>query len=286
LTNVLTGLPGGAVVLIDGLIASTVPEVLVPQAQRLRIVVLLHMPVNDEPEGAALSAAAAVVTTSEWSRSRVLEQYPLHPDRVHVAQPGVEAADLAPGTSSGGSLVCVAAVTPDKGHATLLAALADIKDLDWQCVCVGPLAADLDHADHVLRLAREHGIDTRVRFTGPLIGGRLAATYAAADALVLATRAETYGMVVSEALARGLPVLATSVGGVPEALGELPDGSHPGMLVPADEPASLARALRRWLEDGDLRATLRVSARRRRATLSDWSVTAGHVSRVLAEVAA
>ncbi len=58
-----------------------------------------------------------------------------------------------------------------------------------------------------------------VRFAGPLTGAELAASYAAADLLVLPSRAETYGMVVTEALARGIPVLATAVDGVPEALG-------------------------------------------------------------------
>ncbi len=60
---------------------------------------------------------------------------------------------------------------------------------------------------------------------------------------MLASRAETYGMVVTEALARGLPVIATEVGGVPEALGEGADGSRPGLLVPPDDPAALAAAL-------------------------------------------
>ena len=55
-------------------------------------------------------------------------------------------------------------------------------------------------------------------------------------------------MVVTEALARGIPVLATAVGGLPEALGRAPDGSLPGLLVPPDDPAALAGALRRWLE--------------------------------------
>ena len=72
-------------------------------------------------------------------------------------------------------------------------------------------------------------------------------------------------MVVTEALARGIPVLATAVGGLPEALGRAPDGSLPGLLVPPDDPAALAAALRRWLSDADLRDRLgrRAAAARR-----------------------
>jgi len=90
--------------------------------------------------------------------------------------------------------------------------------------------------------------------------------------------------VVTEALARGVPVLATDVGGLPESLGHAPDGSVPGLLVPPEDPGALAAALRRWLTDGDLRRELRRSARARRTTLTGWGVTAAHVSTFLQEV--
>jgi len=82
-----------------------------------------------------LAAAAAVVTTSAWPRRRLAELYALPADRVHVAEPAVEAADLASGTGAGGALLCVAAVTSGKGHDVLLEALATTTDLSWKCVC-------------------------------------------------------------------------------------------------------------------------------------------------------
>ena len=101
----------------------------------------------------------------------------------------------------------------------------------------------------------------------------------------MASQAETYGMVVTEALARGLPVVATEVGGVPEALGHAPDGCRPGLLVAPGDPRALAQALRRWLGDPRERARLRVAARSRRLTLSDWLQTSRELSAVLSEVA-
>ena len=83
-----------------------------------------------------------------------------------------------------------------------------------------------------------------MRFPGPRTGPELDRAYAAADLLVLASHAETYGMVVTEALARGLPVLAAEVGGVTEALGHGDDGTRPGLLVPPGDPAALGAALR------------------------------------------
>jgi glycosyltransferase involved in cell wall biosynthesis len=120
-----------------------------------------------------------------------------------------------------------------------------------------------------------------VRFVGTRTGAALDAAYADADLLVLPSRAETYGMVVTEALARGIPVLATAVDGVPEALGAAPDGSRPGMLVPPGDAEALAVALRRWLTDPGWRARLRESARGRRDTLRGWDDTVRRLSEVL-----
>src|SRR5207253_1632095 len=90
----LARIPDGSIVVLDGLVASPAPEVLVPEAHRLRQVVLVHMPFEDERERAVLEAAAAVVTTSDWTRRRLEDRYGLAD--VHVAEPGVDRAPLAP----------------------------------------------------------------------------------------------------------------------------------------------------------------------------------------------
>jgi glycosyltransferase involved in cell wall biosynthesis len=294
LAGVLERIPDAALVLLDGLVASTAPEVLVPQARRLRLVMLVHMPLGhrqadggagDAPmrERAVLTAAAAVVTTSAWTRRRLLELYALPANRVHVAEPGVDAAALAPGTAAGGALLCVAAVTFDKGHDLLLDALETIADPSWHCVCVGSLDRDPAFVDSVRRRLLDGGLGHRVCFTGSRTGADLDRIYAAADLMVLASRAETYGMVVTEALARGLPVVAAEVGGVTEALGQGADGTRPGLLVPPGDPAALAAALREWLSDVELRERLRATARERRESLPAWSTTASAIASVLAK---
>jgi glycosyltransferase involved in cell wall biosynthesis len=125
-----------------------------------------------------------------------------------------------------------------------------------------------------------------VELAGPRTGPELEASYAAADLVVVASRAETYGMVVTEALARGVPVVAADVGGVSEALGLLPGGRRPGLLVPPGEVDALAGALRGWLTNEALRRTLREAATERRTGLTRWAETAGRVAAVLSEVAA
>jgi glycosyltransferase involved in cell wall biosynthesis len=296
LARVVRRIPDGAVMLLDGLIASAAPEALVPHARRLRQVVLVHMPLGHRPpdgeagavrarERDVLAAAAAVVTTSAWSRRRLEELYALPAERVHVAEPGVDAAGLATGTAAGDALLCVAAVTPEKGHDVLLDALVTAADLSWRCVCVGSLDRDPAFADGLRRRARDGGLDDRVRFPGPRTGPELDRAYADADLLVLASHAETYGMVVTEALAHGLPVVAAEVGGVTEALGHGEDGTRPGLLVPPGDPAALGAALRAWLGDAELRGRLRRAARERRASLPRWPATASVLAGVLAGAA-
>jgi glycosyltransferase involved in cell wall biosynthesis len=293
LADSLSGIPDRALVLVDGLVASPAPEVLVPEARRLRLVALVHMPLGEgiaddgvrQREGAVLSAAASVVTTSAWARRVLLQLYALPDDRVHVAEPGVDAAELAPGTTTAGALLSVAAVIPGKGHDVLLDALAMLMGLRWQCLCVGSLERDPIFVERLRRRVVAGEMDGRVRFSGPQAGAELACSYGAADVLVLSSRAETYGMVVAEALARGLPVVAADVGGVPEAMGHGADGVRPGLLVPPDDAAALGDALRAWLENADLRRRLRRAARERRESLTNWSTTSSAIADVLGRAA-
>jgi glycosyltransferase involved in cell wall biosynthesis len=97
-------------------------------------------------------------------------------------------------------------------------------------------------------------------------------------------------MVATEALARGLPVVAMAVGGLPEAMGTTgatgaTSTDVPGVLVPDGDTEGFAAALRLWLGDPEARQRLRAAARSRRAELASWSRTAHEVSEALRRVA-
>jgi glycosyltransferase involved in cell wall biosynthesis len=288
LAQLFDALDDGALVLADGLITAAAGPVLLPRSHRLRLVVLAHMvfggdavPAGDE--AAVLAAARAVVTTSDWTRRQLLARYRLPPGRLHVARPGVGAAALSPGTPEGGHLLTVGALAPHKGQDLLLDALAGTAHLPWRCTIVGPLDRDPQFAAALQR--RATGLTDRVLVAGPRTGAALQREYRDADLVVVPSRAEAYGMVVTEALAAGLPVLGTRVGGVPEALGTTADGV-PGLLVPPEDSATLAHALTRWLTDPELRGRLRRAARTRREGLPGWSATSRAVASVLAAVGA
>jgi len=294
LSRLLAGLPDGGTVLLDGLVACAVPYLVVPEAERLRTAVLVHLPLGEETglapgraadldalERKTLNAMPAVVATSGWAARRLVAHHGLTPGRVHVAAPGADVAPQASGTDEGTRLLCVASVTPRKGQHRLVEALAEVTDVPWTLECVGGLDQDPRYVERLRELIAECGLGDRVRLTGPRGGAELEASFAGADLLVLASYAETYGMVVTEALAHGVPVLATAVGGIPEALGYAPEGSVPGLLVTPDDPDALRAALRRWLGDPDVRRQLITAARGRRTALDGWQTTVRDLSGAL-----
>ncbi|MFG1661334.1 glycosyltransferase family 4 protein [Micromonospora chersina] len=274
LARLLWSLPRESLVVLDGLVASTVPGLLQAQRGRLRCLVLVHTPLITAAEQDAFRAAAAILTTSDWTRRLLLKQYGLAAERVHVAYPGTDPAAVSAGTESGTALLCVAS---HKGHDTLVEALGQIRDLPWTFVWAGSLTRHAPFVRHVRASLDSSGVADRVTLAGPLRDDQLDAAYANADLLVLPSRIETFGMVVTEALARGIPVLTTTSGGLPETVGHATDGQRPGLLVAPAQPAALASALRRWLEEPELRRRLRQAALERRHTLPSWSRTTTHI---------
>ena len=289
LGSLMASLPDGATVVVDGLVGSAAPEALAAARRRLRLVMLVHLPLGlavagtdarREPEARAMAAVDAVVCTSEWTRDWLAAEYDVPASRLHVVVPGADKSPLSEATASGERLLSVGAITPVKGHDVLVAALATLTDLRWSWTLVGA-SVDADHATKLWASLWQAGLDDRVTLAGALTGPDLAAAYAGADLLVLPSRHETYGIVASEALARGVPVLATDVGGVREALGAATGDDVPGLLVPSDDPAAMADALRSWLSTPQLRSGLRARAVERRGALEGWDVAATTVEKVL-----
>ena len=291
LARIVSAVPDGETVMIDGLIASPAAAQLLPHTGRTRMTVLLHMSLAAVPgthhdaglqhsERAVLGAATGVVATSEWTRQQVLTRYAIPAHRVHVARPGADRV-AAPPRPVHGRLICVGVLGRHKGQDLLVEALAGLAERDWQCVLAGPLDRDPDFVEQLRTRITHLGYDHRVRIIGILTGAALSHAYSTADLLVAPSRSETYGMTVTEALAHGLPVLAAAVGGLPEALGSTADGTRPGQLVPPGDPVALAAALGDWLGDERHRHRLRAAARQRRSTLHGWGQTTQEIANAL-----
>jgi len=287
--DALAAMAAGSIVVIDGLALSALPDLIEREASRLRIVALVHLPLGADVsfdsgtrerlatlEQRALAASALVVVTGSATLG-LLESYGLRRDRLVVIEPGTDTAPLARGSASlVVHLLCVATVNAGKGHDVLLSALATLPSAAWRLTCAGSLTRDPVAASRVHDLVRRLKLDDRVIFAGELDDNALTAVYDQADVFVLATRRETYGMAVAEALARGLPVVSTTTGAIPDLVGH-----HAGILVPPGDEAALAEALSRVIGDADGRARLAAGARQVRDRLPGWELAASRLDAAL-----
>ncbi len=288
----LAALPEGALALVDGLLVSREPEALVAHRSRLRIVVLAHMvaapatPGDGMPGGAmlddrdlgALRSARRIIATSAWTRSQLLEQDAADPHRIVVAHPGVDPAPATTASAGGGRLLCVAAIAPHKGQDLLLRALAGFADRDdWTCALVGSREVDPDFVAALTAVIDAAGLSGRIRFAGVLDPVALSEAYAEADLVVLPSRSESYGMAVAEALAHGVPVLATGVGGIPEAIAR----ADAAMIVPPDDAWALRVVLQQWWASAARRDALKKAALEAREAGRRWEDTVAVVASAL-----
>jgi len=212
-----------------------------------------------------LQRATRIITSSEATR-RDLAMYEVESARIGAVPPGTDPAPLARGSAGPGlALLCVGALVPRKGHLVLLEALGHLRDLDWRLVCIGP-ERDPAHAAAVRALRADLGLRDRVELLGERRPAELERHYDRADLFVLASHHEGYGMVLSEALARGLPVVSTTAGAIPDTV---PRGA--GLFVSPGDAAALAAALREVMTDAGRRADLAAGARAARSRLPDWA---------------
>ncbi|HYS27825.1 MAG TPA: glycosyltransferase family 4 protein [Vicinamibacterales bacterium] len=292
--DALASVPAGTIAIVDSLALGAMPDLITRHASRLRIVALVHLPLAaacgldrdtvarfEEGERRALRAAALVIVTGSATLP-LIEKHELARDRVLVVEPGTDRAPLARG--SGGhrlELLSVATLNPGKGHEELLAALSKVPHREWHLTCAGSVTRHPETTARVRATIARLGLEDRVSLAGDLDGPALEACYDSADVFVLATRQETYGMAVAEAVAHGLPVVATMTGAIPELVGK-----GAGLLVPVGDTPALVEALSRVLGDASLRARLAQAARRMRDQLPTWEETSGRLAAALHSLAA
>jgi glycosyltransferase involved in cell wall biosynthesis len=276
----LARLPEGAVAVIDGLALLAFADCLEREAKRLRIVAFVHHPLADETglserecarvaalEGRLLTLVRGVLCPSE-STARRVAAYGVPRARIAVTPPGT-AKPRRPmrrrPARARVELLCVASLTPRKGHLILVEALAALADRDWRCRCIGSLTRDPATSAAVRYEIGWRGLKGRIALVGEWPPERLGEAYAAADAVVLASFHEGYGMALAEALAHGVPVISTTAGAIPDTV-----SASAGLLVAPGDAAALGAALRRFLEEPPLRARLAAGARKAGARLPDW----------------
>lgn len=280
---IVSTIPDGSPVVVDGLAFAVLPELVRRESGRLDLIALIHHPLAlehglsplvaatlREQETRALAEARLVLVTSP-ATAHLLAGYRVPEARIRVVLPGTDPAPAALGSDGGPlRLICVASLTPRKGHDLLLHALAPLTHLDWRLDCVGSLDRDPDWAAEIHRLNHGLGLADRVHFTGVLDQPALDTLYHRSDLFVLPTRFEGYGMVFAEALARGLPIVTNRAGAVPQTVPE-----EAALMVEPGEVTGLTEALARVISDPELRTRLARASRECGLRLPTWSDSVG-----------
>jgi len=285
----LLAVPKGTPIVVDGLAFGVLPELAAELHRDHPLIALVHHPLALEsglsPDDAqrlmiserqALRHIRAVVVTSEMTAGTLERDYGVSRATITVATPGIE----KPGPSRARphnavpQLLAVGTVTPRKAYDVLIDGLVRIADLDWHCTIAGSLDRAPETTAGVLKQIGDHALTGRIDLIGEVTDPTL--LYEAADIFVHPSRYEGYGMAIAEALAYGVPVVATRVGAIPEVV---PDGA--GILVPVDDPVALADGLRGLIESPSVRRQFADGAALAAARFATWPETAERIASAL-----
>ena len=287
----LAELPDNGLVLIDGLALGTLPGLARKERERLRLAALVHHPLALETglspmmaatfaseEQDALTSVRAVIVTSDTTATILEGAFGVPAGKITVAHPGVDKPAASHGERRPGPvrIFCMGSISPRKAHHVLIEALSRIDDLDWTCAIAGGLEREPEVAEALIAQIAALGLGDRLRLVGEVSEADAARLYAEADIFALASVYEGYGMVFAEALANGLPIVATTGGAIPEVVPE-----SAGVLVPPNDVEAFAEALCAVVGDSDLRAALAEGAKNAGANLSRWNQTAVLIAQAL-----
>jgi glycosyltransferase involved in cell wall biosynthesis len=280
--RILSAVPAGCPIVLDGLAFGALPEA---GALRFRtpLIALVHQPLALDPgldtaeadafresERAALATAARVVVTSAATGRTVIVEYGVPSQRISVVRPGNDPVPAARGSNDAiVRLLSIGSVVPVKGFDLLIPAVATMADLPWRLTIAGDRTRDLAAAARLDADIAAHSLGDRVAVLGAVSPERVIELFLASDVFVLASRFEGYGMALAEAIAHGLPVVSTTAGAIPDTV---PAGT--GLLVPPNDAAALARALRHVIRDRAERQRLARNARAAAARLPTWHESA------------
>ena len=202
----------------------------------------------------------AVVCVAEETRAQGLAARTCDPRRTVVIANAVDVRSFRPPSGGSGNprIIGIGRFAYPKDFTTLLEALARVR-----AHCRTVLAGDGPALPAVAAAVQKDGLSERVE----LLGARadIAELLARSDVFVLSSSSEGFPVSILEAMAAGLPVVATDVGGVAEAV----EDGETGLLVPPADSEALARALERLVSDADLRRRLGAAGRARALRLFD-----------------
>jgi glycosyltransferase involved in cell wall biosynthesis len=232
-------------------------------------------------ELAALNMFQAVITTSEFSR-KALQQAGFQ-GAVRAVLPGLDSSYRTPTPLRGTApvrILTIATLLPDKGLMDMLAVLSSLRDLDWSWEIAGDSELDREFAREFEERVRASTVAGRVWLRGCVPPADVMAAYDRSHIFALPSRFESCSMATMEAMARGLPVVAFRVGGLPHLL---PEACRAALLEPSDWDGFSAK-LRSLINNPDQRLKSGDANRVASARFPSWEESGTAVLRFLEEL--
>lgn len=275
---------------VDGLAGGAAPELMQQLATVMPVAALVHHPLCLEAglsenqakslracEAAGIQHAMAVITTSPATSKTVQELFGLKSKIIHCVEPGVQPGKTATRYETGPlKLLCVGSVIERKGHETLMRALSSLSELDWKLDCVGMTNLDPAHFKKISRMTKEAGLGDRILFHGTVGEKTLEDFYSAAHLFVLPSLYEGYGMAYAEAIVRGLPVIGTTAGAIPQTV-----PSECGILIEPDNHEQLAGVLETMITKPQCLEEYRIACLEARPRFPDWQTQGWKFAKIL-----
>jgi glycosyltransferase involved in cell wall biosynthesis len=206
-----------------------------------------------ETERELAQRSDAIIAVSESVRAQLIAHYDVNPKKVQVIPNGVNVDEYRPSSSRENIILFIGRHTAHKGIPYLLEAFASFakENKDHRLILVGERQeGGVDSS--LVNYSRALGIADRVDFAGWLPDAKVRRMLGQAKCLVLPSLAESFGMVILEAMASRTPVIATNVGGIPDLVRD----GHNGLLVPPASSEALTGAIGRIVNDSGLQEAL------------------------------
>jgi glycosyltransferase involved in cell wall biosynthesis len=284
--------PKDSILLIDGLAYAVIPPALIRGFDR-PIIALVHHPLCLEAgldaeraedlrtmEIAALAEAARVVVTSPLTGRTLVSDFGVPEANITVAEPGTDRAPRATGSDQTPlNMLAVGSIIPRKGYDVLISALAGLASRDWHLTIAGA-ERDSDTAAKIRTAVASAGLSPHITFKGAVGDDELAALYAKAGLFVMPSLFEGYGMVLAEAMARGLPIICTTGGAAAETC---PDAA--ALKVAPGDAAAFRQALTTVIGDAALRQRMSNASWAAASALPTWADTTRRIAACLKGIA-
>ncbi len=214
-----------SIVIIDSLILGTIPEILEKFTSKHIVAGMIHLPLSLNPsfsenekkyfrerENSSFKHCTLLIVTSDFTKSELIKSG-IYDEKIHVVTPGINTSiNQRSYPDKPKNLLCVSRILSSKGQLDLINALANLQHFNWNLTLCGGYDEQDDYYKEIRNRILISGLEDRIDFTGELPGLEVEKYYQQTDLFILPSYFETYSMVLQEAMAFKLPLIAANAG--------------------------------------------------------------------------